>query len=159
MNSKNEIAEAILILIKTLIKWLLIGIIVFAGAWFALYQIGEYYDWYRHERHADKVDVRFFIGEYMEMEAVCEGNSYGYIIRNNSEKIVENVRFKVIAKKPGYSNIINHEDTRIESSKILKPGEKYASCFSVFFSPEEWMSIKDMAVELYTQDKWVDFAD
>ena len=124
MKKPNEIAEAILIVIKKFLKWILITIIaiVLFAAYFD-YNNGKEYK-KKQEREA-KVTI---VGYYKEPNGCDVGYPYLYEVRNTSDKTVVKTDFTVEIRKKGFSSALNRY-TSIDEDKILKPGEGYARCF------------------------------
>ena len=125
MNSANETAEAIWILIKRIVKWISIILIVIVACFFAMLKVTEYYEWLTHGMYEEKIVIDLYVAKINDCD---KDYPYLYIIRNNSDKIIEETSFYVEIKKIGYSNKIN-STTSITDSKILKPNESTFGCF------------------------------
>ncbi len=125
MNSAKETAEAILLVIKVILQWIVIIAVVLVAGVFAIFQLIEAWEWYTIGRYEKKVEVNLKVA----LDNDC-GKSYPYIyiIQNKSGKTVEETEFNIEIRKSGYSNTINSY-TSLTDSKIIKPGESTISCF------------------------------
>ncbi len=127
MSSANETAEAILIVIKKIMKWIFFAAAALVVVFFSVIQVNVFWDWLTVERHAEKVQITLNVADSGDCS---KDYPFIYIVQNKSEKTVEEVQFSIEVRKKGYSNKINSY-TSITESKILKPNEKTASCFRV----------------------------
>jgi hypothetical protein len=128
MSQANEKAEAILIVIKRILKWIAITVAVIVGA---ITIFVQYSDWASERREKarfakeDKVVVKAL---YPEEKDCQEGYPYLYTVVNNTNQTVRKVTFQVEITKKGFSKVLNSR-TEIEEDKILKPNEGYGRCF------------------------------
>ena len=125
MSSANETAEAILIVIKRLLKWILLSGVAIGVVIYLLVQIVEYWEWYTTGRHKEKVEIDFHVAKLNDCD---KEYPYLYIVRNNSDKTIDETEFTVEIRSKGYSSALN-SFTSITESKILKPNEATAGCF------------------------------
>lgn len=125
MGTPKETAEAIFLVIKRLLKWLLI-IVVILGL--ALYLFAKYEDWREYQtngKHEEKVTI----DAYFPTSGNCHKDfPYQYNVWNGSERTVERVSFTVEIRKKGYSSALNTY-TSLEEDKIIKPKEGWGRCF------------------------------
>lgn len=125
MSSANETAEAILIVIKRLLKWILLSGVAIGVVIYLLVQIVEYWEWYTTGRHKEKVEIDFHVAKLNDCD---KEYPYLYIVRNNSDKTIDETEFTVEIRNKGYSSALNSY-TSIKESKILKQNEATAGCF------------------------------
>ena len=127
MTTPSERAEAILIVIKRVLKWILISVFVVAVLGISIISFLDYQssrDYKKRKEQEDKVEI---VANYGKSD--CEaGYPYFYGVVNNSDKEIKNVRFSVEIRKKGFSSALNSY-TSIDEDKILKPGEGYGRCF------------------------------
>jgi len=153
MSSAKEIADAILIVIKKIIKWIVITAITVGALIFIAIKANELWEWQTNGRHADKVSIKFV----KLLEEACDKNyPYMYIITNESSKIVEEVTFSVEVRKTGYSNVINTY-TSITDSKILNPSESSSMCFRAKGNDYKSEVLRDKEVDYKLSYKNVKF--
>ena len=127
MSSPQETAEAILIVLKRILKWLLIasisiGVLIWAFFGYTDHQRSQDYE--KKKKQEEKVTIY----AYYPGEGCAVGYPYFYVIKNNSDKEVSKVEFWVEVRKKGFSKPLNSY-TSIEEYKILKPEDKWARCF------------------------------
>jgi hypothetical protein len=125
MSSANETAEAILIVIKRLLKWILLSGVAIGVVIYLLVQIVEYWEWYTTGRHKEQVEIDFHVAKLNDCD---KEYPYLYIVRNNSDKTIDETEFTVEIRNKGYSSALNSY-TSITESKILKQNEATAGCF------------------------------
>lgn len=127
MSTANENAEAILIVIKRILKWIFITIltiVVILGIISSYYYFKNEIDSKKKKEEEDKISIT---AEYQK--DICEKDyPYFYGIVNNGNKTVSSVNFSVEIKKKGYSSALNSY-TSFTEDKILKPGEGIGKCF------------------------------
>jgi hypothetical protein len=140
MSEANVKAQAILIVIKTILKWIGlaivgIGIVIFIGVQY------DEYEYKKRKAIEDKVVIRAFHPK----DAPCSKDfPYQYIIINDSGKTVEKVSFTVGIKRIGFSSEINRY-TSIDEDKIIPNNESYGRCFRA-------EDAKDYRKDLTTKD-------
>ena len=124
MSEANVKAEAILIVIKRILKWiglsiLSIGILVFLTV--------QYEDYQAKQRK--KIEDKVTITAFHPKDGPCSKDfPYQYLIFNESGKVVEKVSFTVEIKRVGFSSSINRY-TSIDEDKIISNNEGYQRCF------------------------------
>ncbi len=126
--SAQENAEAILMVIKRLAKWILIGFVIIALLVGVIYLWSTLSDWYQVDRHMSKVAV---IVKFDKTE--CADKEYPLLIHieNKSTQTIEHIRVDAKVTKMGYSNKINNYSS-FDSDKIFKPQEGFQSCWRVY---------------------------
>lgn len=155
MSSANETAEAFLIVLKKILKWIFFGAIILVSVLFVGIKLEELWKWQTNGKHAEKVTIQFvtFINE----NRCSKDYPYMYVISNKSSKIVEKTMFDVKVRRVGYSNVIN-EYTIISDSKILKPTETTMSCFRAVSLDNKREILKDTDVNFSVGFKSVEFS-
>jgi hypothetical protein len=124
MSEANVKAQAILIVIKTILKWIGlsvigIGILIFVGVQYDEYQTRK------KKAFEDKVVIRALHPQ----EGPCSKDfPYYYYIINDSGKTIEKVTFTVAIKRIGFSSNINRY-TSLDEDKIIPKNESYGRCF------------------------------
>lgn len=126
--SAQETAEAIIIVIKRLAKWLLfllLGLVILGVGFWGIDTVINYY---KYDRHKDKVVVR---AEFNNKE--CNTSEYPlYVfIGNSSEKKVMSVNFDISVNRVGRSTKLNSYDD-YDSDAILKPNIGISNCYVVY---------------------------
>ena len=125
MATAQELAEATLIVLKRIFKWLLLGCVFIAVIIAVTLQILKWWEYQTTGKHAEKVIIKAFSAK----DGGCDNDyPYTYTIKNSSDKTVEKTDFTLEIRKLGYSNKINSY-TNIEDFKILKPNESLRGCF------------------------------
>ena len=124
MSEANVKAEAILIVIKKILKWIGIsivgiGILIFAGVQY------EEYEAKKRKAIEDKVLIKAF---HPKEQPCSKDFPYQYAIFNDSGKTIEQVRFVVEIKRIGFSSEINRYLSLTED-KIIAHNEGYGRCF------------------------------
>lgn len=125
--SAQENAEAILIVIKRLAKWILIGIVIITLLGGVIYLWNELSYWYQVGRYVSKVSVNVKFDK-----AVCPEKEYplSIFVMNDSIKTIEHISVDVKVTNLGYSNKINNYSS-FDSDKLIKPNEGVRMCWSV----------------------------
>lgn len=124
--SAQENAEAILIVIKRILKWasiVLVGIIIFAlGAW----GISSVYDWFTHDRYVKmvKVEAKFKSPE-------CDSTWPVLVtVENKSPKTIVYSNIYIDVFKNGHSDYINKPFDSVSSDYIIAPGVTAQVCWA-----------------------------
>ncbi len=125
--SANETAEAILIVIKRIAKWiafLILGICLISGCVAAYVWADNYFGYERFKKKVDLI-VRFDKKE-------CNDPNFPLfvLIGNKSDKKILKVNFDIFVTKKGYSSKLNNYES-YDSDKIIKKNEGFSSCYSV----------------------------
>jgi hypothetical protein len=144
MNSK-VLAEAIFLVIKRILKWIVIAILFFVVISLLIFGYNEFDNWYSIERHKAKVEMVVRFDSQM-----CKDKSHPLFIGviNNSPKTIVKTTSYITVTNTGYSSKLNEYDGII-SDKIVKPTEGWGSCWSVI--PKDGKTIingKNMEVKL-----------
>ena len=129
MSSPQDVAEVILIVIKRLFKWLLLGIdciFVLSGVTIGVWQGYEYYYVSLPE---SKIEL-----SASPAPGVCPKEFPILVtITNQSSKTLNKVSFVFSAKLPNRSS--NHASYKYYSSdKITKPGDSHGACYGPLLS-------------------------
>jgi hypothetical protein len=137
--SANEKAEAILIVIKKILKWIGLGIAALIAIGVLLYAWSEFDDWYSVDRHKSKVKVVAFFDDKN-----CSKQYPLFIgIVNNSSKIIQSVSVSVKVTNKGFSKRLNY-DSSYPSDKILAPSESWGYCWTVLDDNYDWAKRKPL---------------
>ena len=145
MSESNVKAEAILIVIKTILKWIGIAIV---GIGILLYLVFQYQEYEGKQRR--KIEDKVSIQAFHPKDAPCSKDfPYQYTIFNDSGRTVEKVSFTVGVKRIGFSSDINRY-TSIDEDKILLNNEGYGRCFRVEDVNDygKYLSEKDVNIEV-----------
>jgi hypothetical protein len=139
MSSKDT-AEALLLVLKKILKWSLVLIIGLIALGILLYGLGNFYDWYSFGRHKDKIEVVAFFDA-----TKCDKEYPLFIgVVNNSSKTLEKVSFYVKVTKKGYSTQLNYNQS-YTSDKILAPAEGSGGCVQVVDDHYDWNKRKPLS--------------
>lgn len=146
----NETAEAILIVIKRILKWVLVSISILFSIGVLIYGLASFYDWYSIDRHRLKVEA---VASFDSEKCTKEYPLFIGVV-NNSKKTVDKVTIYVKVTKKGYSTQLNY-DTSYSIDKILAPSEGWGGCVTVLDNHYDWakrkpLDGKDMAVTIST---------
>lgn len=146
----NETAEAILIVIKRILKWALVSISLLFGIGLLFYGWLYFYDWYTVERHKSKVEVV----AYFDAEKCNKEYPLFIGVVNKSKKTLDKVTIYVKVTKNGHSTQLNY-DTSYSVDKILTPGNSWGYCVTVLDNHYDWakrkpLDGKDMVVKIST---------
>jgi hypothetical protein len=153
MSSAQDTADAIILVLKKLLKWIFLGALAISAVFFIIFKANEFWDWQTVGRHAEKVSIKFVT----LIEGNCEKEyPYMFIIENKSSKTVLETEFSVEIRKKGYSNVINSY-LSITESKILKPTESTSSCFRAISKNNDRDVLRDKEVDYSASYKRVKF--
>lgn len=122
----QEKAESVLIIIKKLFKWAVVGILVVILFIALLLGYSSVQEWFTTDRHKSKikVDLTFNSPE-------CDKEyPLGVSIKNNSSKTLTNISIYFKVTKKGYSSELNNY-RGTNSDKILAPKEEVSFCSMV----------------------------
>ena len=154
MSESEEKAEAILIVIKRILKWIGIAIISIGTLFFLILQYGEY-----KTNQRKKIEDKVSIQAFHPKQAPCDINfPYQYFIMNESGRIVEKVSFTVGIKRVGFSSELN-QYTSIDEDKIILNNEGYGRCFRAEDKEAYGKYLTDKDVEIVINYKDVTFKE
>ena len=124
--SANETAEAILIVIKRLLKWASIAALIVLILAAILYGYFSFDEWYSRDRHKQKVIVDAGFDE-----KVCS-KDFPLLIKvlNKSSKTISSINIGIDVTKNGFSSRINGYGS-FDYDKIIKPEEGWGQCWAV----------------------------
>lgn len=143
--SAQENAEAILIVIKRLLKWIGIAIAVVVLFFCAALVYEKFDRWFSVERFKKDVAVTVKFDT-----SLCDKKQFPLFIGvfNNSSKTIESTSVYVKVTKKGYSQKLN-EYSSFKDDKILKPKEGISNCWAVEGSSyKSFLDGVDMDAEL-----------
>ena len=155
MGLPNETAEAILIVLKKILKWIFFGTLLLVAVLFIGTKIETQWEWHTYGKYEEQVTIKFVT--FLEDKECSKDFPYMYVITNESSKVVEETNFSVEIRKVGYSNVINSH-TDITDNKILKPAETSMSCFRTTTTDYKSELIRDKAVTYTVGYKTVKFS-
>jgi len=165
MSSASEKAEVILIVIKRIIKWISITAMIVAGIILIVIIHGDYqYNRDRelsleYEREKQELEDNVVISAMHAAGMGCQKDyPYFYSVKNNTNKTVRMVEFKVDLMRKGFSKILN-ETTELEEDKILKPGESYGRCFRVISNEDYVTPVTERFVDIAISGKRIEFSE
>jgi len=154
MSESNVKAEAILIVIKTILKWIGIAIV---GIGILIYLISQYQDY--EQKQIKKIEDKVSIKAFHPKDAPCSKDfPYQYIITNDSGRTVEKVTFAVGVKRIGFSSDINRY-TSIDEDKIILNNEGYGRCFRAYDANEYGKLLTEKDVDIVVTYKNVTFSE
>lgn len=156
MADANQTAEAILIVIKRIFKWIVIALIVVSVCIGLVAWVLDYTSTREHRKKQEQ-DNKVSIVASRNDEQCTSAYPYFYGIVNGSEKTVNNVKFSVEIRRKGFSSVLNSY-TSIDEDKILKPGEGYGRCFRATKKDYDG-DVKDKDVDIIVTYKDVTFQD
>ena len=154
MSEANVKAEAILIVIKRILKWIGLSIVGIGILSFVGIQYKEY-EFKQKKKTEDTVIIKAFY----PTEFPC-GNDfpYRYTIVNNSGRTVEKVTFTVGIKRIGFSSDINRY-TSIDEDKIILNNEGYGRCFRAADANDYSKNLTEKDVDIVITYKNVTFKE
>lgn len=155
MGLPNETSEAILIVLKKILKWIFFGTLLLVAVLFIGTKVETLWEWQTNGKHAEKVTIKFVT--FLEDKECSKEFPYMYVITNESSKVVEETNFNVEVRRVGYSNVINSY-THITDSKILKPTETSMNCFRTTTTDYKSELIREKDVNFSAIYKRVKFA-
>jgi hypothetical protein len=154
MSEAKIKAEAILIVIKKILKWIGLSLVCIGLLIFLVYQYGEYETKQRKEIE-DKVSVKAFHPK----EGPCSKDfPYAYVVLNESGRVVERVTFTVGIKRSGFSSDINRY-TSITEDKIIASKEGWSRCFRAEDANQYGKDLTEKDVDIVISYKNVKFKD
>ena len=141
----QENAEAIIIVIKKLAKWMLVGVFIIALLFGVIYLWSTLSDWYQVGRHEPKIAV---IVKFDKTECPEKEFPLSIFVGNSSTKTIENISVYVKVTNLGYSKKIN-DYSSLHSDKLIKPTEGFQACWRVDSTKfNETLDGENMAVVL-----------
>jgi hypothetical protein len=156
MADANQTAEAVLIVIKRIFKWIVIALIVVIVCIGLVAWVLDYTSTIEYRKKQEQENMVSIVASRNE-EQCTSAYPYFYGIVNNSEKTVNNVKFTVEIRRKGFSSALNSY-TSIDEDKILKPGEGYGRCFRATKKDYDG-DVKDKDVDIIVTYKVVTFQD
>lgn len=154
MSTPQEQAEAILIVLKRIMKYILGLILIIAIGFTLIIQYLEYKNKQEREERQKIEDQIVVVAGYPYNNQPCEkGYPYFYAVRNNSEKTLESVNFTLEIRPKGRSIPINSY-TSFTEDKILQTGEYTSRCFSAI-SKDYSKPLTDNDVEIKVSYKTI----
>lgn len=155
----KELAEAILIVIKTVSKWILlfvVGIVVLGSLFFGGAVILDNFE--KKERQRDLASVSAIVVDEFEQSSVTPKQEnkdknqeteasyetdeiltcvpwkpFKVTLKNNSQKTITEVRFDLLIRQKGRSKVVNDTFRTLTSDFILKPGDSVTECWGATF--------------------------
>ena len=124
--SANEKAEAVLIVIKKILKWILFAALALTAIVIVIIYWSKASDWYETGRHEAKIKVT---GGFNLKECSKE-MPLMLTITNDSSRTVEKMTIYVDVTKEGRSTKINNYSDLL-MDYILAPGKKVSLCWGV----------------------------
>ena len=124
MSKPNEIAEAVLIVIKRLAKWISIGALgigLLYGLGFGAIE-GHKYITQTLPRSEIKVEVK------AGHKDCSDKHPFLVTVKNGSSKTINSIEIRVSAHKPGHSTDHAEYNAGVNSDMILMPGEGWKGC-------------------------------
>jgi len=86
MGSPNQTAEAILIVLKKILKWIVLGTLLFVAVLFIGTKVEALWEWQTNGKYAEKVTIKFVT--FLEDKECSKDFPYMYVITNESSKVV-----------------------------------------------------------------------
>ena len=130
----KETAEAILIVIRTIAKWIAIVLVVIASLFAAFLA----YNYFTEERaRQQRIDARAALKREVEVSAVFDPQScsrqqpFKIEFRNDTKTTIDRIEFYLYVTRRGRSTVLNSEYHAYDSDFILAPGETSAGCWTV----------------------------
>ena len=125
--SSNEKAEAVIIILKRIFKWLLIGVISLIALIYIASKVSDLIDWYSEGRHKAKVSV---IAKFDKKLCAKKEHPLFIGVINNSTKTIIKTTVYVKVTKIGYSSQLNNSAS-FNEDKIIEPNDGWGNCWSV----------------------------
>jgi len=128
MQTPNEKAEVILIVIKRLLKWLFLAVLVAALILGALLLIVWGHGYITHDLPKSNIHV-----EVRSDSPVCRDKDFPIFVyvENNSSKTVEYISISPVARVPGHSTNYADFGSNIGTDRILAPGQNMKICYQL----------------------------
>lgn len=125
--SANENAEAILIVIKKIFRWIAMAVLALIGLFIIIFSWSKFSDWYKIDRHKNNIKVVALFDK-----KICDDKNFPLLIGvvNNSSKTIEKISINIKVTKTGFSSKLNGWGN-FDYDKIIKPGESWGLCWSV----------------------------
>jgi hypothetical protein len=153
--SAKETAEAILIVIKRILKWILYAILMLSVIWGALWALSELYDWYTHDRYLKKIQV----AAAFDKNACSAEFPLLLQIENGSSKTVTSVNIYLEVTNEGRSTILNKDYQSFDSDMILKTSEAASSCWKISGKDSPYKSLSGDGMKVKVSRYYVTFED
>jgi hypothetical protein len=154
MSDAKIRAEAILIVIKKILKWIGLSFVC-VGLLIFLAYLYEQYEAKQSKEIEDKVSIRAFHPK----EGPCSKDfPYQYVVFNESGRVVEKVTFTVRIKRSGFSSDINRY-TSISEDKIIQNEEGWGRCFRAEDANQYGKNLTEKDVDIVIDYKDVKFKD
>lgn len=142
----KDIADAILIVIKTLAKWVAIFLVVTVGLFAAFLA----FDHFTNERdRQEREEALATLKRGIKVTAAFDPQScfsqqpFKIEFRNDTNETIDRIGFKLYVTRKGRSTVVNSEYKTYESDFILQPGETSSGCWQV----EDSMNFKPLVAE------------
>jgi hypothetical protein len=130
----REIADAILIVIRTLAKWIAIVLFAIVGLVAAFLA----YDHFTNERERQqREEVLIALKRGVKVSAAFDPQScfsqqpFKIEFQNNTKTSIDHIGFKLYVTRKGHSTVLNSEYSTYKSDFILQPGETTTGCWQV----------------------------
>ena len=125
--SAKENAEAILIVIKRILKWVVFAVLGIVVLFLCLSAYNNFDEWFKNGRYKKNVLVKVEFDK-----SVCSTKEYPLHITivNNSTKTIKSTYIDLIVTKKGYSAKIN-DYGGLSDDKIIEPKTTWSSCWMV----------------------------
>jgi hypothetical protein len=151
--SAKETAEAILIVIKRIAKWiafLILGLCLIWGCVAVYMSVANYFGYERFKKKVDLI-VRF------DKKQCSDPNFPLFVlIGNQSDKKILKVNFDIFVTKKGYSSKLNNYQS-YDSDKIIKKNEGFSSCYTVKADGYDGTSLNGEDMDVKVTDYTVTF--
>ncbi len=131
MGAPQDTAEAVLIVIKRLLKWLMVGVLVLVGIAAVIGGGVWAYNYAFEDLPKSQIKILVSISD-----ARCPDThpvSVGVV--NESKRTLKSAAVKLKARLPGHSTNYAAYPSEAEFDRILKPGESWMNCWG--FKPSE----------------------
>ncbi len=130
----KDIADAILIVIKTLTKWVAIVLVVIVGL-FALFLAYEHFtnerDRQKREEALALLKSGIRVSAAFDPQSCFSKQPFKIEFRNETKETIDRIGFKLYVTRQGRSTVLNSEYKTYESDFILPPGDSSTGCWQV----------------------------